>query len=393
MAQHRFTEVSYKSWGTRIGESIKGVVFGLVLFLVAFPILIVNEGRAVSTARALEEGARIVISVAPEHVDPANEGRLVHVIGHATTTQVLNDPEFAVTANVLKLARVVEMYQWREETQTETRTRSGGGEETVTVYSYRERWSWTLIDSSRFRYPGGHTNPTTMPFEGRQYVAQPINMGAFTLSRSIVDKLQPAERITVTSEMASQLPPELRDRLQVHDGRYYLGANPVSPQIGDTRISFLVLAPSPITVVAKQVGATFESYRPAAGDTIEMVRVGSYSAEHMFAEAMAENVAITWMFRLMGALFMFIGLFLVLRPLTVLADVVPFIGGILRAGTVLISGVIALSLSTIVIALAWIAYRPLLGIPLLVAALGAVVLLQRYGAKKRAGSPVAPRSL
>ena len=49
-----FTEVSHQSLGSRLMESIKGVAIGVVLFLLAFPVLWWNEGRAVSEAKSLE---------------------------------------------------------------------------------------------------------------------------------------------------------------------------------------------------------------------------------------------------------------------------------------------------------------------------------------------------
>ena len=51
-----FSSVSTDSWFSRIGKSISGVLIGIVLFLVAFPLLWWNEGRAVKTANGLKQG-------------------------------------------------------------------------------------------------------------------------------------------------------------------------------------------------------------------------------------------------------------------------------------------------------------------------------------------------
>ena len=45
MPEDNFTEVTNDSWFGRLGNAIKGVVFGLLLFVVAFPLLFWNEGR------------------------------------------------------------------------------------------------------------------------------------------------------------------------------------------------------------------------------------------------------------------------------------------------------------------------------------------------------------
>src|SRR5437763_1909546 len=51
------TTYEYQGYGSRLIESIKGVVFGVVLFVVSIPLLWWNEGRAVQTARSLREVA------------------------------------------------------------------------------------------------------------------------------------------------------------------------------------------------------------------------------------------------------------------------------------------------------------------------------------------------
>ncbi len=72
-----YTEFGGRSWGSRLIESIKGVLLGIVMFIVAFPVLFWNEGRAVQTAKSLGEGASEVVSVASDNVETTNEGKLV----------------------------------------------------------------------------------------------------------------------------------------------------------------------------------------------------------------------------------------------------------------------------------------------------------------------------
>jgi hypothetical protein len=99
------TEVTSKGWLQRIRESIKGVLMGAVLFLVAPPVLWWNEGRSVQTYKSLKEGRGSVVSVASEGVDAANEGALVHTTGQAVTEETLADPVFGAAANALRLSR------------------------------------------------------------------------------------------------------------------------------------------------------------------------------------------------------------------------------------------------------------------------------------------------
>src|SRR5712692_3656452 len=89
-----FTETTTVSWFGRIMESIKGVLFGLVLVVGSAFLLFWNEGRAVQTDRSLAEGAGLVVDAASTSVDPTNEGKLVHVTGDLKSSTPRVDPEF-----------------------------------------------------------------------------------------------------------------------------------------------------------------------------------------------------------------------------------------------------------------------------------------------------------
>ena len=60
-----------------MGVSIKGILFGLVAIPVCVILLWSNEGRAVTTANSLKEGAAAVVAVAADKVDAANDKILV----------------------------------------------------------------------------------------------------------------------------------------------------------------------------------------------------------------------------------------------------------------------------------------------------------------------------
>ena len=105
-----FRETTRRSWLDRLGGAFVGVVVGLLLFVIAFPLLWWNEGRAVDRSRTLEEGLGLVVPVAAERIDPAHEKGLIHIAGLATADAPLGDPLFGVSAAALKLERVVAMY-------------------------------------------------------------------------------------------------------------------------------------------------------------------------------------------------------------------------------------------------------------------------------------------
>jgi hypothetical protein len=384
------TVTSSQSWFSRLMGSIKSVLVGLALFIVSFPLLFWNEGRAVRTARSLEEGAGAVVSVPADQVNAANEGKLVHLSGPVSTEGELTDPELGVHAQGVKLVRRVEMYQWKQTEKSEKRKKLGGGEETVTTYTYAKDWSTDAIDSSSFQEPGGHQNPGSFPLEANTVVADPVNVGAFTLSAEQVDKLDEGKDLPVTQAMLEEVPEPLSSQVKVSDSRFYMGENSASPQVGDVRISFQVVNPATVSLVAVQTGPSFAPYQAKAGDAILLVDEGNHTAAEMFQAAQSANTVLTWIVRAGGFLMMFIGLLAVFKPISVFGDVIPLVGTMLGAGLGVFSFLLSFALSIFTIAVAWVVYRPILGIVLLVLALGGLFWLVSLGRKKKRQRMVLP---
>ena len=368
----RFTEVSSTSWFGRIGGAIKGVLVGMLLFVVAVPVLFWNEGRAVHTYQMLKEGAGAVISVAADKVDSGNEGKLIHVSGRAVTAETLADPLFAVSANALILKRDAEMYQWKEKKDSETKKKLGGGEETKTTYSYDKTWSSRVIDSSDFKHTSGHENPQEMRVPATSFVAQQAKLGAFELPSDLVDELDAFTDLPVTAGV--EAPPS---GAKPNNGGYYLGRDPASPQVGDIRVKFRVVPQGDASIVARQAGNSFGAYETKAGGQIRLVRDGLMTAAAMFKAEQDANKMLTWIIRAVGFFLMFIGLVMFFRPLAVLADVVPFIGSLVGAGTAFIAFCGAAMASLLTIAVAWVFYRPVLAIALVAGVVGLIVLIRR----------------
>ncbi|MCI5225462.1 MAG: hypothetical protein D3918_02100, partial [Candidatus Electrothrix sp. AX2] len=125
----------------------------------------------------------------------------------------------------------------------------------------------------------------------------------------------------------------------------------------------------------QQEGSKLRPYHARAGGDIELLQIGEHSAEAMFQKAQTDNKILTWILRAAGFLLMMIGLSMIFKVFSVLADVLPFLGNIVEAGTGFIAFLLAAVLSLITIAIAWIVFRPLLGIILLAVAVGLTVLI------------------
>ncbi|MFO0891373.1 MAG: TMEM43 family protein [Isosphaeraceae bacterium] len=376
-------ERSSESWISRIGKAFVAIPIGLLLFLGSFVLLFWNEGRAVKTANGLEEGKDSVVSAAPGTIDPENDGKLVHLTGEATVDETLKDPVFGVSARAISLRRVVEMYQWHERSETRTRKKLGGGRERVTHYHYEKKWSGNPIQSSRFKQAAGHANPSDWPLSSWTGKARRVALGAFTLPEALVDQIGGPEPLAVGDSDRAGLPESVAAGLRLDGGRFYRGYDPSQPEVGDLRIFFERVSPQVMSVLARQAGSSLEPFETQSGASIERIQSGALSAAEMFQQAEAENKVLTWVLRLVGFLVMAVGLMMVLSPLSVLADIVPFLGTIVGFGTGFLAFGAAMVLSLATIAISWIAVRPVLGIGLLVlAALALFAFLRRAGSRR-----------
>ena len=140
-----------------------------------------------------------------------------------------------------------------------------------------------------------------------------------------------------------------------------------------------------------QRGNSFEAYPTKAGTTILMLEKGTVAADAMFKAAASSNRLTAWVLRAVGFFLMFLGLFLVFRPVAVLGSVLPMLGSVLAGGVGFVAFFVALALSLVTISLAWLAYRPMLAIGLLViAAAGVALVIRRQRARKPAVGAAPP---
>lgn len=382
-----YTETTYKSWFQRITESIKGILFGFVFVIGACALLFWNEGNSAKTAAALSEGAGLVISVSSERADPANEGKLIHVAGETKAANLARDPDLGVSGNGLRLVRKVEMYQWKEERRTETRQRLGGGEETVTTYTYQRTWSEEPINSSSFRDAANHRNPPMPNVRSRGFAAEGVTLGGFRLDERIIGMLGNGESFDAPADVAPRVRERLGERAKVERGGIYVGWNSNQPQIGDIRIAYSLLPIQPVSVVGRQSQGGFTPFITSNKRTILLAETGRQDAALMFKHAQDANQALTWVLRVVGIFVLFMGFRMMLTLLEVLASVVPIFGNIVGAGASLVAMLATAIVAPIVIAFAWLFYRPLFAGLILAAG-----LLIFYGLRQWAGKRAAARA-
>ena len=431
------THITEESWFGRIGGAFKGILFGGIIAIVSVPLLFWNEGRAVRTAKGLKEGGKVVVDIKPDTVETSNEGKFVHTSGMVETEDVLEDSRFGVSyRDGIKLVRHVEMYQWAEDKETRTEKKLGGGKKTITQYTYHKGWYTGLIDSNGFDEPE-HRNPSEVLFSPQSQQAKEVRLGAFRLPDSFISMIDGMEvveidesnipgghsagarilrdgpngapRIYISSnvstpsnsnslKLASQDPPANPGRPDLIDLESSTETSTASepaiqsdaggePQIGDVRVWFTATPVTTVSLLSQQTGETFQPFETHYGTTIHTLKNGTYSADEMIAQAEAANRALTWVLRAVGTFAMFLGLVLILRPLAVIADVLPIAGSLVGFGSAIVAGLLTIAGSMTVIGVAWVFYRPVLGVSLLVVAGGALFLLFKRGKGKNRPQP------
>jgi len=346
--------------------------------------LIWNESNAIRQHKALNEGKKVVEMVQnTQEVRNDLNAKLIHFSGTATANSKIYDNIFGIgsgSENFLKIKRDVQMYQWEQSSSTETKKNTGGSTDKTTTYSYSKQWKSYHISSSQFKITNGHENPSSMLYDPDDFVASNITVGAYSLSDAVVSKINWYKPFPEALSLNSILDATAKSTATVKDYQgaqvFYFGTGaPNSPQIGDTMVDFDVVSSQTISVVAMQTGSGLSKYTGKSGGAFLLVESGTVDAMTMFENAHRNEKFIAWIIRFVGFLGMWLAFYLIMQPLSVAADVIPIVGNLLEKGFTWISGFLAFVFTGIVIGLAWLAFRPILSVCILLGLVGITFLV------------------
>ena len=380
-----YTETTTTGYGTRVGNSFRSIGTGFVLFIVATALLWWNEGRAVKTDKMLNEAEGAYVEMEnPNKKDASLDGELVCATALATTEDSLSDKQYGIGAKAISLTRKVEYYQYVEEANEKKEDKLGGKEVTTTTYTYSEEWTSQPIQSGKFHDPAyQNKNYVLTTVESEEQWAETVSFGAYTLPESLFHSMSSTEPVDLTAIDSLQLVKWNKDIQQVlashlengktdsmklvHiDGNViYYGFSPSSPNVGDVRVTFEKVVPAKVTIIAQVDGDTFKAFKAKNGKRFQRLVMGKKTAEEIFESEHAANNMWLWILRIVGTLLVIFGLKGIFGFLETILKVVPFIANIFGWGVGLVCTVVGVVWSLIIIALAWLFYRPLIGIALL----------------------------
>ena len=421
-----YQEQRTTGYGTRVGNSFKAIGTGFILFCIGTALLWWNEGRTVKTEKMLEEvGGSYVEMENPNKKDASLDGELICGSALATTEDSLSDNQFGVGAKAIALHRRVEYYQWVEDSKESSEDKLGGKEVTTTTYTYSKKWVSQPIESSEFKDPAYQNKNTVLTTveESEQY-AENVKFGAYQLNETLIHQISSREGLdlninedllkeldknaqvayerfygvkksakqtveqlaetTVLSDSAKAVADSLKavndsiikNAVNKKDLEYvhlagnvlYFGRVPGSPEVGDVRVTFEKVVPAKVTVMAVVDGDSFKSFKAKNGKRFQRLVMGKKSGDEIIDIEKETNNMLLWVFRIFGVMLVIGGLKGIFGFLETVLKVVPFIANIFGWGVGVVCTILGLVWSLIVIAIAWLFYRPILGITLLVIA-------------------------
>jgi hypothetical protein len=244
---------------------------------------------------------------------PGSEGQLVLAVGAPKVEAPARDAQFGVAVDASALLRKVEMFQWNE-------TRFGGRP------GYELDWFDHPIDSSAFDDADRHANPGAFPINAARFDAPEVTGAGFHLAPELVGMIHGPESFDPD---LSQLPANMAATFQPQDGTLVTSEDPARPRVGDLRISWMRIAPSELTVFARDENGTLVPVRNPQGEPIAQVLIGRHSLTDVLTDA-PQPPRFRWARRVLAVLLAWAGAALLLpyrcrrdRVLSLATAVVP----------------------------------------------------------------------
>ncbi len=391
-----YTETTKTTYGQRVKKSFGGIGSGLLLLVVGTILLWWNEGRAVKTTKMLKEAAGVTVEMTDiGTIDPQFDGKLVHATGMTATIDSLIDPDFGIGVTGVKLVRKVEYYQWVEKSKSTTKDKVGGSQETTTTYTYEKKWVSSPVNSEEFHDPEYQgANRIKIVVDDLRQTAENVTFGAYRLSKSQIASISGEQPYVFSESDTERITNELFKEecqadttlsVKIQNNVVSFGRKTGTPEVGDVRVTFTKVLPCEVSLMAQVSGDTFVPFTAKNGKSFDVLQTGVLSADQMYEGQHSANKMWLWILRILGIFLVIGGLKGIFGFLETLAKVVPFIANIIGAGVGLVCSLVGFAWSFIVIAIAWLAYRPVLGISLIVIAVALIVLL----ARKKKAAPAA----
>ncbi|HMV40927.1 MAG TPA: TMEM43 family protein [Leptospiraceae bacterium] len=351
-------------FGSQFIDSFKGIVTGFVMFPLS--IFLIYKVETCTQAGDAFKNAKPVSQM--------EEGKPVYITGKLSASPF--GTKFVKDGSYIAIEESSEVYAWDEEERTE-----GEGSNKKKIRECKLKWTTSPDNPSSFQLPACKAKAFHQRRE--KSVNMAANGGKITADGKTYN-VDLAD-VNLTSAVPSSTPSseEIITNGYTLSGNYlYSSATCASNEVeGCERVSVKV-TPVPsgdMTFLGKLNGDTLGKYT-YKDDSFLNASVGDYA--QTMAAVKSDDAAMKWVGRICGFIMMWAGLSLLVGPVTMLLDFIPFVGTLGSSAIRFFMGVVAFVLTTITILLVKFWYIWLL---LIIGGLG-------YGYYKKKNASATPQS-
>ena len=261
-----FTEVTTKSWGSRIGESIKGVLFGLVLVVGACVLPVLERGPrgadpALADGRREPRGRRSIrrASIPPMTASSSTSAAISRPARRSPMpTSRCRPPRCAWCAP----SRCISGRRNSKSRDPQERGRLRGDRDDL-------RYHLRLVrDAQRLQplqAPGG-PRQSADALSRASYASRDATLGAFRPGTNVIDRLARERDRAARSVTGGEARGPRQGPVHVADGASISATIRRSRASATLRISFRLAPAGPASIIGRQAGTGFADYQTKAGD-------------------------------------------------------------------------------------------------------------------------------
>jgi len=349
---------------------VQGLI-GILILTISFYLLLKDETVSLGNYSAFQYAKSNLVEVQNKKINPDNEGELIHTTGRIEAP-IIKDKEFGIKVEAIKLKRIVETYQWKEEKKIKTIKNKEGQKVSQFSYKYDKVWSPSIINSDTFYLNTTHKNPQKELYKNKLFLSNLVLLGDYIISSELLKedieftKINISEYFRSLKRFGKILNTESQEsdleiypkEFKIHEEFFYNGTDINNPQIGDIRISFESAKPFNISVIGMQEDKQIKKY-DYGNKELFITKKGIMNSTDIFKTLEKHTYKSGIKVLILAFVLMFIGFFLIKYPFRKIILMIPFFGVYIAFSDKKRLFVIATLLTFITGGIIWSTYLPL----------------------------------
>ncbi|MEM7134141.1 MAG: TMEM43 family protein [Chloroflexota bacterium] len=329
-----------------VGRAGCGLFFGGILLVGALISLWINEGRT-NMAKVAEASIRVAI----EEIQTIENGSFIALQGRLEGVEPIGDAPLLKPGPYIEIQRDVEVYAWEEKSSSSDNSDNPS-------YIYEAEWTDEQEDSSKFNDPLGHENPPLAYLE--KTIRTPRGrIGSIRVETAELSQL-PLSPLPLTQTLLRADDVDLALKRKIEGNYLFIGSGSLNePEIGDVRITYQVFeSDQRVTLFGQLMDETIVPYIDR--DDNRLYRAFVSGRDEAIQQMGQEYQFLLWGIRFGGLVMNWIGLMVLVAPLTSLLGRIPGLGRLGNRVIGLVALVFAFLWTTIVILVSIVAHNPIL---------------------------------